>query len=403
MPAIHKLTARNIAYAKRPGLYTDGAGLYLQVTRATDGAARRSWILRFTAPNGRRREMGLGSAIFIPLAIAREKAARARSAIAERTDPIDARRGERAMRAPSRPEVATFRQCADAYTEAHAPSWKNAKHRWQCTNSLERFAYRVFGDADIASIDDATIMRVLDPIWRTKTETASRLSGRLEAILDWARVRQYRTGDNPARWRDHLQKALPAPRKSQRVRHHPAMAYADISGFMDRLRAHPGVSARALEFTILTAARTGEALGASWSEIDLDAAIWTVPGERMKAGKVHRVPLAPRVVDILRARWRADATGPAFCSERTGDALSNMALLMLLRRMTGSKLTVHGFRSTFRDWAAEATDAPREIAEAALAHALADKVEAAYRRSNLFDKRRALMEAWAQYCDGSNR
>ncbi|MGE3249056.1 MAG: tyrosine-type recombinase/integrase [Hyphomonadaceae bacterium] len=296
----------------------------------------------------------------------------------------------------------TFRRCAEIYIDAHAPAWRNAKHRWQWRNTLEKHAYPVFGDLDVAAIDDGLIMQVLDPIWQTKNETASRLRGRLEAVLDWARVRGFRSGDNPARWRGHLQKALPAPRKSLRVRHHPAMPYAQIAEFMTALRANGSASAQALEFTILTAARTGEAIGADWSEIDLDQCVWTVPAERMKAGREHRVPLSNRAIEILRARAAVQSGGPVFANRR-GEPLSNMALLMLLRRLTGRDFTVHGFRSSFRDWAAEQTDFPREVAEAALAHTLEDKVEAAYRRSDLFEKRAALMAAWTDFCDSPRR
>lgn len=398
MPGMHKLTARSVTGAMKPGLYADGGGLYLQVTIGKDGAPRRSWVLRFTAPNGRRREMGLGSVLLVDLAAARELALSARKQAVDGEDPIVARDAAKNARIVERPQAMTFRRCAEAYIAAHEQDWKNAKHRWQWRSTLEKHIYPVFGDLDVAAVDDALVMRALDPIWQTKNETASRLRGRIEAILDWAKVRGLRTGENPARWRGHLQKALPAPRKAQRIQHHPALAYAEIPAFMAKLRAKDGVSARALEFTILTAARTGETIGAVWDEIDLDAGIWTIPAARMKAGKEHRVPLSDRAVEILRERSASGATGPVFTNAQRRSPLSNMAQLMLLRRLTRAGLTVHGFRSTFRDWAAEQTDVPREVAEAALAHALEDKVEAAYRRSDLFEKRRALMAAWGQCC-----
>ncbi len=399
MAGIHRLTARTVATAKAPGLYADGGGLYLQVTRDHNGAPKRSWVMRFTAPDGRRREMGLGSATLVDLAEAREAALTARKQAKAGIDPIAARVNGRSKAATNRAKVLTFRQCAEAYLASHESSWKNAKHRWQWQNTLEGHAYPMFGDTPVGDVDVELVVRVLDPIWLTKTETASRLRGRIEAILDWAAVRGHRKGDNPARWRGHLQKALPTIKKSLRVRHHPALPFAEIAPFMQKLARQAGVSARALEFCILTATRTGETINARWSEIDLDKRTWIIPAERMKIPREHRVPLSPAAIAILAdTRTIAAPQDFVFPGLRTGQPLSNMALLMTLKRMGRGDLTSHGFRSTFRDWAAESTDFPPEVAEAALAHIVSNQVEAAYRRGDLFDKRRHLMDAWSACC-----
>jgi integrase len=400
---IHRLSARTVATAKALGLHADGGGLYLQVTRGGDGALKRSWVLRFTAPDGRRREMGLGAAAFIDLAAAREAALAARKQAIGGVDPIAARAGARAKAIASRAKMLTFRQCAEAYLASHESSWKNVKHRWQWENTLQVHAYPIFGNLPVTEIDAALVMAVLDPIWLTKTETASRLRGRIEAILDWAQVRGLRKGDNPARWRGHLQKALPTIKKSLRVQHHPALPFAEMPAFMAKLAAQDGVSVGALGFCILTATRTGETIYARWAEINLDERVWIIPAARMKIPREHRVPLSTAAIAILRGIHvnLRDDPGSAdfiFPGRRNGASLSNMALLMTLKRMGRSDLTTHGFRSSFRDWAAERTDFPREVAEAALAHIVSNQVEAAYRRGDLFDKRRKLMDAWGQYC-----
>jgi integrase len=348
--------------------------------------------------------MGLGNAALVDLADAREAALAARKQAKAGIDPIDARDEARKQAASERAKVMTFRQCADAYLAGHASGWKNAKHRWQWENTLEAHAYPVFGDMAVSRIDVALVMAVLEPIWLEKHETATRLRGRIEKILDWAAVRGYRRGDNPARWRGHLQSALPTIKKSLRVRHHPALPFKEVPEFMAKLARQDGVSARALAFCILTATRTGETIWARWGEIDLEHRTWVIPAARMKLPREHRVPLSAAAVAILQA-LRADlgrtpdATSEfVFPSRLQGQPLSNMALLMTLKRMGRGDLTTHGFRSSFRDWAAERTGFPREVPEAALAHAVRDKVEAAYRRGDLFDKRRQLMEAWGQYC-----
>lgn len=294
-------------------------------------------------------------------------------------------------------KAVTFEEAAERYIEAHKAGWKNAKHAAQWTTTLKTYAYPLIGESPVQAIDTGLVLKVLEPIWTTKTETANRLRGRIESVLDWARVRGYRERENPARWRGHLEQLLPAPSKVQRVQHHAALPYADLPKFMEALRAQDGVSASALEFAILTVARTGEVIGAKWSEIDLKERVWTIPAERMKAGKEHRVPFSARTLAILKS-MKALGSGEYVFPGLNNKALSNMALLMLLRRMGREDITAHGFRSTFRDWAAERTNFPAEVAEMALAHAVGDKVEAAYRRGDLFAKRRELMTAWAKAC-----
>lgn len=293
----------------------------------------------------------------------------------------------------------TFRECAEAYIKGHESGWKNAKHRMQWRSSLENYAYLVFGGAAVQTIGVEHIAKVLDPIWTSKTETAARLRGRIEAILNWAAVRGYRQGDNPARWRGHLQKALPAIKRAARVKHHAALPFADMPAFMVKLRTQPGLSARALEFCILTATRTSETINARSKEINVEEGLWIIPAARMKAPREHRVPLsAAAMMTLSELASEADGEAFVFPSRNAGQPLSNMAMLTTLKRMGRSDLTTHGFRSTFRDWAAERTNFAGEVAEAALAHAVANQVEAAYRRGDLFDKRRALMNAWADYC-----
>ncbi len=397
----YRMTASMVARSKEPGLYSDGGGLYLQVTTGVDGTPRRSWVFRYRTIAGKAREMGLGSALDVSLADARQAADLARKRVRRGGGPIADRRADKVRAIAEAARAMTFRQCAEAYIEAHADGWKNPKHRQQWSRTLETYAYPVFGSVAVVDVDVAMVTKVLDPIWSTKTETASRVRGRIESVLDWAAVRGYRKGENPARWRGHLQKALPARSKIQKVRHHSALPYAEIPRFITQLRRSESVSARALEFLILTATRTGEAVGARWCEIDLSNAIWTIPFERMKAAREHRVPLSPQAVAIL-TDLRLLASEVWVFPGLKGRALSNMAMLQqLTRTMKRSDLTVHGFRSTFRDWAAEETNYAREVAEAALAHVVGDKVEAAYRRGDLFEKRRGLMRDWGSYCEGN--
>lgn len=388
----------NVERLKRPGMHPDGRGLYLRI--GPNGA--KSWIFRYRA-DGKRRDAGLGGYPAVSLAEAREKAEALRKQKVAGKDPLELREAEKQTARLEAARRMTFKQCAQAYIETHKATWKNAKHAYQWPQSLGTFVYPVFGDLPVQAVDTALVIQALKPIWRDKTETAIRTRGRIERILDWARASGFRTGENPARWRGHLDQLLPQPSKIAKVQHHAALPYAEIVEFMRQLRDQGSASARALEFTILTAARTGEAIGAKWEEIDFTAKVWTVPGDRMKAGREHRVPLSPAVLQIIEAM--ADMhDGPfVFPGARRGQPLSNMAMLQLLRRMGHGDLTAHGFRSTFRDWAGEQTNFPREVIESALAHALESKVEAAYARGDLLEKRRALMKAWAHFCEPKAR
>ncbi len=375
---VGRLTAPNVEKARQPGMYADGAGLYLRVTRV----GTKSWVFRFML-NGRPRWMGLGPFSLVGLHEARGKALDARRLHHQRIDPIDARRAAREQE-----RLRTAR------------------------------AMTIIGALPVQAIDTALVMKVLEqevrdvpngpaaPLWTARPETAGRLRGRIESILDWARVRGYRDGENPARWRGHLDKLLPARAKVRKVEHHAALPYDELPDFMAALRTQEGIAARALEFAILNAARTGEVIGARWSEIDVGEKLWAIPPERMKAGKEHRVPLSARAVTILEemkpfsqvSDGRDEGNAFVFPGGKRGQPLSNMAFLMLLRRMKRDDLTAHGFRSSFRDWAAERTNFPSEVAEMALAHAVSSKVEAAYRRGDLFERRRRSMTAWSTFC-----
>jgi integrase len=389
-----KLTALKIKTLTRPGRYGDGGGLWLQVR----DAQRRSWLFRYSIA-GTPRQMGLGPFPDVPLADAREAARQCRAATRQSKDPIEERRSAKAT-ARNTSRAMNFRQVADRYIAAHEAGWRNAKHRYQWRATLD-LACEQIGRTPVAAIATGDVMRVLDPIWREKPETASRLRGRIESVLDYAAAHGWRGGENPARWRGHLAKLLPAPDKVAKVKHHAALPWPEIGMFMAELRDENGVAARALEFAILTVGRTGEVIGATWPETDIRAALWVVPPLRMKAGREHRVPLSEAALAVLEAMapLRDDQSGGwVFPGGRAGRPLSNMGMMMLMRRMKRPNLTVHGFRSSFRDWCGEATNHPREVAEQALAHTLSDKVEAAYRRGDLFEKRRRLMEDWATFC-----
>lgn len=390
---LNRLSAMKVAKVTAPGLYGDGAGLWLQVS----ATGAKSWLFRFTL-DGRHRYMGLGALHTVSLAEARGKALEARKMVLDGIDPISARAAQRAAAKLQDASAVTFAQAAERYIAAHEAGWRNDKHKAQWAATLETYAYPVFGALPVAAVDVGLVLKVLEPIWTEKAETASRLRGRIEAVLDWAAARSLRSGENPARWRGHLDKLLPRRSKVARVEHHAALPYAELPAFMKELRQQEGTAARGLEFCVLTAARTGEVIGATWPEIDLKEGIWTVPAHRIKAGKEHRVPLVPAAVTILQEMEKITEGDFVFPGMRAKKGLSQMAFLMLLRRMGRADLTAHGFRSTFRDWAAERTNFPREVAEMALAHAVGDKVEAAYRRGDLFAKRRKLMEAWAGYC-----
>ena len=391
---IGKLTALAVRRVKTPGYYNDGGGLYLKIA----GPNARSWVFRYRVSVVQLREMGLGSTATISLLEARERARACRQQRLDGIDPIEARRATRVATAVTAAKVMTFRQCAEAYIAAHEAGWSNAKHAGQWPKTLTAYVYPVFGSLPVQSVDVALVMKALEPIWSTKPETANRVRGRIESVIDWATTRGYRTGENPARWRGHLENLLPQKSKVARVEHHAALPYKDLPAFMANLRQFEGIPARALEFAILVAARTGEVIGAKWSEIDLEARLWTVPTERMKAGREHRVPLSAASLTVLNAMKSIRESDFVFPGIRTGRPLSGMALLMTLRRMGRGDVTTHGFRSSFSDWCAECTTFPAEVREMALAHSVSDKVEAAYRRGDLFEKRRELAEAWSRFC-----
>lgn len=379
----------------QPGLYFVGgvAGLALQV--APSGA--RSWILRIKV-GAKRRDMGLGGYPDVTLAGARKAARDARALVKAGVDPIEQARAARSALAASQAAALSFDQCAAQYIAANEAGWRNVKHAQQWRNSLAAYASPILGALLVRDIELSHVLKVLSPIWTTKTETACRVRGRIEAVLDWATVRGFRQGENPARWRGHLDKVLAKPGKVAPVESFAALPWREMGAFMAELRRHAGAGARALEFAILTASRSGEVRGATWGEIDLESARWTIPGTRMKAGREHRVPLSDAALALLRALPRIAGTDYVFPSAK-GSALSDMTLTAVLRRMGRSDITAHGFRSSFRDWAAESTAYPHEMAEMALAHTIGDKTEAAYRRGDLFEKRRRMMDDWAAHCD----
>ncbi|MBL8360769.1 MAG: integrase arm-type DNA-binding domain-containing protein [Rubrivivax sp.] len=394
MPArASELNALAVQRLKSPGLHFVGgvAGLALQIT----DTGSRSWTLRLSVA-GRRRDMGLGAYPDVTLAMARERAREARELVRRGVDPIEQRRAATSALKASVAAALTFRQTATAYISTHEAGWKNAKHAQQWRNTLEAYAYPVMGDLLVRDVQKEHVLAALRPIWTEKNETATRLRGRIELVLSYAMQAGYRPeGLNPARWRGGLDKLLPAPAKVAKAEHHPALPLGQVGAFMQRLRAAPGMGARALEFTILTAARSGEVRGATWAEIDLQDKVWSVPPSRMKAGNEHRVPLSTAAIALLEALPRIAGTDLVFPAPRGGQ-LSDMTLSAVLRRMEIPAVP-HGFRSTFRDWAAERTTFPREAAEMALAHTIESKVEAAYRRGDLFEKRRVMMAEWADF------
>jgi integrase len=375
-----KLTARKVETAK-PGKVVDGNGLQLFV----DASGARRWVLRFTW-HGRRREMGLGGFPDVSLSDAREKASEARKLVRAGVDPVAAGKRERT--------VPTFGELADAVMASISAGYRNEKHRAQWKMTLEVYAAPL-RSKPVDAIETTDVLAVLEPLWIQKPETASRLRGRIEKVLNAAKAKGYRGGENPAAWRGHLDNLLPRHQKLTRG-HHAAMSYADVPAFMGKLRERDATAARALEFTILTAARSGETLGATWAEIDLDKKVWTVPANRMKAGREHRVPLSDAAIAILRPLFEL-RTGELIFSAPRGGQFSDMAMSAVLRRMNIENATVHGFRSAFRDWCGNETAFPRELAEQALAHVIGDKAEQAYRRGDALEKRRQLMEGWANY------
>lgn len=403
------LTALEIKHAK-VGMHADGNGLYLRV----QATGAKSWIFRYQL-NGKRREMGIGTLTDKSAVEVRADVADLTKLVRQKIDPIDERQRKalEETKAAQRAKVAavTFSMVAAEYIESHRSGWKNAKHASQWESTLATYADPVIGGTPVEGVSTEDVLRILQPIWTTKTETASRVRSRLELILAFAKAKKLRQGENPAQWRGHLDALLPKPLKVKQVRHQPALPYGKIAEFMKALRAVSGSGARALEFAILTAARSGEVRLAKKAEIDLDGQVWNVPAERMKAGRPHRVPLSSAAVAVVKALPQIDNNEYLFPSVQEGKAISDMTLTALIRRMnestekpkwidptTGSKVVPHGFRSTFRDWAAEATTFPSEMAEMALAHTVGSKVEAAYRRGDMFERRREMMEAWAQVC-----
>ncbi len=389
---LNRLTALQIGRLTEPGYFADGGGLYLAVSKT--GA--KSWIFRYDWL-GNRHEMGLGSLKTVLLQTARTKARDCRQQLLDGINPLAAKRATRQASALERARNITFDECAKSFIAAHRDSWKNPKHIKQWENTLTDYASPTVGKLAVADVDTGLVRKILDPIWKEKTVTAKRLRARIESILDWAKVAGYRTGDNPARWKGHLDKMLAAPGKVTKAGHFAALPWTEVGQFMVELRQQQGIAARGLEMAVLTAARSGEIRGATWAEIDLDGALWTIPAERMKAEREHRIPLSKQAVTLLKAMPRNGAL--VFPGAKEGKSLSDMSLTAVLRRMKRSDITVHGFRSTFRDWCAEASNFPRAVAEHALAHKLPDKTEAAYQRGDLLTKRISLMTAWANYCD----
>jgi integrase len=396
---VNRLRALELEKLPAPGFYADGGGLYLQVS--SNGA--RSWVFRYRAA-GKLRDLGLGPLRLVPLAVARSKAIDAARLHLGGVDPIDAKRARQAKAQVEAARAVTFWEVAESYVEAHRAGWRNEKHAAQWLATLNAYAKPIAGELAVSSIDTPIVVKILDPIWRTKSETAARLRGRIESILDFAKARGQREGENPARWRGHLDQLFPARGKVARVVHHPALPWRELPAFYTALADQAGIAADALRFTILTAARTGETLGATWPEIDLERAVWTIPAGRMKAHRDHRAALSDQAIEILRRAHglRSGDDGFVFRGQKRGAPLSNMACLAVLKRMKRCDLTTHGFRSTFKDWATEATSFPNEAVELALAHAIGDKVEAAYRRGDLLERRFELARSWGDFVTGGD-
>jgi len=398
--SIHKLTALAVAKANKPGIrLSDGGNLYLRIS--TRGV--KSWCFMYSiggmaGNRGRQREIGLGPLHTVSLADAREKALLLRKSLIDGIDPMQVRLTQRLEKS----RAITFDEATKTYIDIHRADWKNPKHIEQWTNSLATYASPIMGRFSCSEIDTELVLKCLTPIWEAKTETATRVRGRIEKILDWATSRKYRSGENPARWKGHLEHSLASPRKLSPTEHHAALPYREVGSFMAMLEKATAPATKMLAFAILTAARSGEVRGAPWAEIDLKKKVWTIPAERMKMEREHRVPLSSAAIAILEKiisqRGEIKPTDYIFPGPNDGKPYSDAAMTATLRKLGRSDLTQHGFRSTFRDWAAECTNYPRDVAEMALAHAIGDKVEAAYRRGDLFDKRTRMMEDWAKYC-----
>lgn len=399
-----KLSAIAVQKRNLPGRYTDLNGLILQVKCNRNGDVRKSWLVRYSFA-GKRREMGIGSFPSLSLAEARDTAIDIKRMTREGLDPIRSRKKEKEERILEQSARINFQKCAEDYIEAYEASWKNAKHRQQWRNTLSSYAYPVIGHVDVNDISLDDVMAVIEPLWTTKPETASRVRGRIERILSWAIVRGLRTQPNPAIWKGQLEILLPKHSSIRKVRHHPALDWKELPEFMGRLRQRSAISARALELTILTASRSLEVRGATWAEIDWEREVWTVPADRMKMKKAHRVPLSSQTLAILKDRQacaNCDKEALIFSNVDSNVRLSDSVYRALFARLDITGITTHGFRSTFRDWVGEATEFPRELAEQSLAHLVGDATERAYRRGDALERRRDLMQAWADYCTSSS-
>ena len=394
---LNRLSDVAVRAKKRPGYSADGGNLYLRV--ATGGS--KGWIFRFSMA-GRTRDVGLGAYPTVSLVKAREEAERCRRMVSSGIDPIQARKEERETARIKAAKALTFEQCAKSFIASHELGWRSSKTGALWRSWLSAYVFPIMGGLPVQAIDTALVLKVLESIWGEKPTTAGRLRAMIESVLNFAKARGYRAGENPAQWRGHLDHLLPASSKVRRVQHHPALPYAEMPLFMERLRARDGISPRALEFMILTASRTGEAMGARWEEMDLDARLWIIPSERMKSAREHRVPLSPRAVAIVKEMAEIQLNEFVFPGAKQGRPLSNMGARTLVRALHEG-ITRHGFRSTFRDWAAETTSFANHVVEMALAHSVAGAVEAAYRRGDLIEKRRKLMEAWAAHCGRHSR
>jgi integrase len=392
--AMSRLKAIQVSKASKPGMLADGGGLYLRISPS--GA--KSWVFRFRR-DGKLHDMGLGPVHTITLAEARAKAVECRKLRLDGKDPLAEKRATRAQERLAAASAVTFKECAERYIETHRAGWRDETYAPQWESSLAAYIFPVFGDLPVQAIDVGLVMKAIEPIWMTRTATAARVRARIESVLDWAATSGYRQGENPARWRGHLENLLPSRSKVQRVEHHAALPYAEVGAFLVALRQQDGIPAHALEFVILTAARAGEVAGARWDEINTAERLWTIPAERMKSGHEHRVPLSNAAMAIVEKMAALRKSDFVFPGRKASASITIDSFWQLVRRMgRGADLTIHGFRSSFRDWAAERTEFPSEIAEMALAHTVGGAVERAYRRSDMFDKRRQIMDLWARFC-----
>lgn len=404
---LHLLSPKFIEHVEGPGRYADGGGLYLQVRPSKGGGVTKSWLFRYMRGHRSKsgkptsREMGLGGLRVHPrdgnltLKEAREKAFRARETLKDGLDPLESKQAKKASQRLEAAKLITFRQCAAEYIESHGAGWKGDKHVKLWKGTLARYAEPVIGDLPVASIDTGLVLKVLKPIWESKTKTAVDVRLRIELILNWAKTHGYRDGENPARWKGHIKNALPDPSKVAKVKHLAAMPYGEVPDLVAKLRQDTSTAAAALEWTILTAVRSDNTFAATWPEVDIENRVWTIPAARMKADADLRVPLSDRSIEILKKRDRS--TNYIFSGQNPKKKLPHQKMLKALAAIRAG-FTVHGFRSTFKDWASEQTSYANEVSEMALAHKVGDKVENAYRRTDLFDKRRALMEDWATFC-----